>query len=380
MPRVSVILTSYNHARFLHAAIDSALAQTFTDFEFFILDDASSDESWEIIQSYHDARIRAIRNESRQRPINGINRVISELAVGEYIAIHHSDDIWEPGKLEKQVAFLDSHPTYGAVFTHARIIDERGNNFTDRSHTYYSIFDQPSRSRHQWLNFFFFQGNALCHPSVLIRKAFFDQYGLYRRGFSQLTDLDTWIRLCLHYDIHVLPEQLIQFRVLDGNANASGPIPETMIRSEFERFRVLDNFLQVSELQEMMAIFPEAAKYVRPGHFDARFVLGMVAVESKASRQTALFGLGLLLEALGDPPRAAQLKALYGFDLLRFHEMKGSQEIFTHQAVLSRLKAIENDRGWRLLQLLRGIRLRLVPPKSRREKIWYAVSGHAKAN
>lgn len=380
MPRISVILTSYNHAKFLRAAIDSTLTQTFTDYELFIWDDASSDESWDIIQSYHDPRIRAFRNESQQRPIYGLNRVISGMATGEYIAIHHSDDIWEPGKLEAQVNFLDSHPQHGAVFTNVQMIDERGHPFTDRSHGYYGVFEHPVRNRYEWLNFFFFHGNGLCHPSVLIRKAFFDQYGLYRRGFSNLTDFDTWVRLCLHYEIFVLPERLVQFRVLEGNANAGSPTPERVIRGEFEAFRVLDNFLQVTEYEEMAAIFPEAGKYMRPGYFDARFVLGMLAVESHASRRMTLFGLNLLLDALAEPARAAQLKASYDFDLLRFHEMKGSHEIFTDQALRSRVQAIENDRGWRLLQRLRDMRLQLIPSKSTREKIWYALSGHERAS
>ena len=370
MPKVSVILTSYNHAQYLRAAIDSALAQTFTDFELFIWDDASSDQSWEIIQSYGDARIRAIRNESRRRPIFGINRVISEMAAGEYIAIHHSDDIWEPGKLDAQVRFLDTHPTHGAVFTNALIIDERGKPSTERTNSYFSIFAQPNRSRYEWLHFFFFRGNGLCHPSVLIRKAFFDQYGLYRRGFSQLTDYDTWIRLCMHYEIHVLPEKLVQFRVPRENINASSPTPEGIIRTEFEMFRVLDNYLQLSEFEEIAAIFPEAGKYRSPRGFDQGYVLGMVAVEAKASSQTVLFGLNLLFEALGGPARAERLKALYDFDAVRFHEIKGSSKVFCHRGTVL---------GWRLLQLLRGIRFWLAPTGSTREKLWYAAYDGVKA-
>ena len=370
MPKVSVILTSYNHARYLSASIESVLRQTFEDFELVIWDDASSDESWEIIQGYDDARIRAVRNASRRLMIYGINRAISEMANGELIAIQHSDDIWEPEKLERQVAFLDSHAEHGAVFTNARMIDEHGKPSADRTDIYFSLFQQPTRTRHEWLNFLFFRGNGLCHPSVLIRKAFFDKYGLYRRGFSQLTDYDTWIRLCMHYEIHVLPEKLVQFRVPRGNVNASSQMPETVVRSEFEMFRALDNFLQLSEFEEIAAIFPEASKYRSPRTLDTRFVLGMVAVGAKASSQTILFGLGLLFEAIADPVRAERLKVLYDFDALRFHEIKGSSKVFCHRGTVL---------GWRLLQLLRGIRFRLAPTGSTREKIWYAVYDSVKA-
>ena len=64
---------------------------------------------------------------------------------GEYIAINHSDDVWEPQKLEKQVAFLDAHPEIGAVFSDALIIGENSEPFQDVSHAYYKVFNQPNR-------------------------------------------------------------------------------------------------------------------------------------------------------------------------------------------------------------------------------------------
>src|SRR5689334_17894284 len=100
IPKVSIILTSYNHAKYLQQAIDSALSQTFSDFELIIWDDASTDQSWEIIQSYSDSRIKSFRNREN-KGVFVLNRAIQEIATGEYIAIHHSDDIWERKKLEK---------------------------------------------------------------------------------------------------------------------------------------------------------------------------------------------------------------------------------------------------------------------------------------
>jgi glycosyltransferase involved in cell wall biosynthesis len=99
-----VILTSYNHAKYLPASIESVLNQTFQDFELIIVDDASTDESWSIIQRYTDPRIQTCQNSSNEYTVYGINKAISERASGEYIAIHHSDDMWDPSKLEKQIA------------------------------------------------------------------------------------------------------------------------------------------------------------------------------------------------------------------------------------------------------------------------------------
>ncbi|MDP4679629.1 MAG: glycosyltransferase, partial [Cyclobacteriaceae bacterium] len=135
--KISVILTSFNHAKYLREAIDSTLAQTFTDFELIIWDDASTDNSWKIIQSYSDPRIKVFRNERQRRGVYGINRAITEIAEGEYIAIHHSDDVWEPEKLQKQVDFLNKNQDMGAVFTNAHIIGEESEPFVDESHFYY---------------------------------------------------------------------------------------------------------------------------------------------------------------------------------------------------------------------------------------------------
>src|SRR5215510_8500706 len=120
--KVTVIFTSYNHAKYLRDAIDSVLNQTYSDFELIIWDDASTDESWEIIESYSDPRIRAFKNETNLRGGN-IRRALAQGVYGEYIAVQHSDDIWESQKLEKQIAFLDENPQIGAVFTNALIID-----------------------------------------------------------------------------------------------------------------------------------------------------------------------------------------------------------------------------------------------------------------
>ena len=155
MPKISVILTSFNHEKYIAETIDSVLAQTFTDFELIIWDDLSADRSWDIIQSYRDPRIRVFRNEERRRGFYGINRAITEVASGKYIAIHHSDDVWEPDKLELQHAFLESHPHIGAVFSNARAIDEDSQPFDDAQHVYANIFNQPNRSRQQWLHHFF---------------------------------------------------------------------------------------------------------------------------------------------------------------------------------------------------------------------------------
>src|SRR5436189_263834 len=112
-PKVSVILTCYNTEKYLRESIESVLNQTYKDFELIIWYDESTDNSWDIISGYTDERIRVFRHEPNGFAAH-FQQAITEVARGEYIAVHHSDDAWELEKLEKQVAFLDVHPEIGA--------------------------------------------------------------------------------------------------------------------------------------------------------------------------------------------------------------------------------------------------------------------------
>lgn len=327
MPKISVLLTSYNHAGFIRQAIDSVLQQTFTDFELLILDDASTDDSWWIIKSYDDPRIKAIRNTQKGEITFKVIDVISNVATGKYIAVHHSDDLWESQKLEKQVAYLDAHSQVGAVFTDAAAISE--DNVLVEGHFYSKIFTQPNRTRHQWLRHFFSDGNALCHPSILIRKKCFEECGFYRTWLWQIDDFDMWIRLLLKYEIHVLPEKLTRFRVRNNEANVSGNYRSARIRNFYERHRVLDNYKALRDFEDLCKVFPEARKYYREEKTDVLFALGRVALEIATNTFTQLFAINLIQEALADPARAASIKNFYAFDIAGLVEFTGRYDVFS---------------------------------------------------
>jgi glycosyltransferase involved in cell wall biosynthesis len=346
MPKISVILTSYNHDKFISEAIDSVLQQTFQDFELIIWDDASSDHSWYLINQYTDPRIKAFRNDLNKGPVFGINKAISEIATGEYIAMHHSDDVWELDKLQKQIDFLAVHPEIGAVFSDALAINEQSEPLSDKQHFYADVFKQSKRSRYEWLYFFFNTGNALCHPSLLIRKQCYADCGLYNPSLAQVPDFDMWIRLCLKYEIHVLPDALVKFRVLDREANTSGNRPETRIRGLYEYYKVLANFQAIQSLDELVKIFPKAQKYYRKEVKNAGFALAMVALEEKPFPFTELFGLEVLSKALADPVQVVEIKQFYNFDYQNLIAISAQHDVFSREEVanLGRDIATLNER------------------------------------
>lgn len=325
-PRVTVILSSLNHQRFIGDAIQSVLEQTYGNFELIIIDDCSEDESWKIIQSFHDPRITAIRNPKRMRGAYGFNEAISHRAKGEFIAIHHSDDTWLQTKLEQQVAFLDRHPKAGAVFTQVHLIDEAGAS-VDANHYYQNVFSTKNRNRFEWLRHFFSVGNCLCHPSVLARRQTMVEAGLYDRRLGQITDFDLWVRICLHHEIHILDEALTQFRLREGNANQSGESDETYVRLRNEWYVVLERFRAIDTEDAFFSVFPEMRSSVRPGTNNLPYLLGIRATQEEAAFRKQ-FGLALLYELMADYQIAAELKEKYGFGYSELIRLTGRIDPF----------------------------------------------------
>src|SRR4030042_587586 len=121
MPKVSVIITTYNRVHFVCEAIDSVLNQTFKDFEIIVVDDGSTDNTKEALKRYSKNIFYIYQsNKGRSQARNTGLKV----AKGDYIAFLDDDDIWVPHKLEKQVAFMDSNPNIGLVHTITEVIDE----------------------------------------------------------------------------------------------------------------------------------------------------------------------------------------------------------------------------------------------------------------
>jgi len=361
--KVSIILTSYNHDQFIRDSIESMLNQSYPHFELFILDDHSTDESWSIIQSYRDSRIHTYQNATNFGTCY-IKDAFGDFPLGDYIAIHHSDDVWEQNKLEKQVSLLENHPQYAAVFSHAKIINDKGKDYSNTHNFYYDIFNQPNRSRHEWLRYFFMKGNVLCNPSAMIRKHQFLDL-ITHKGLYQLSDMSLWVQLCLLYEIHVIQEKLVRFRVHDDAANMSGNRPDTRMRHRFEITRILEFYKQINSTEDLLAIFPEAQFYLHQKNKDILYALGKVAVKISPEKTIQLFGLNLLYDALNDDTRARKLEKYQQFNLKEFVKLTGNIDIFSNEMINSLTQELDKrkeresfysqSRSWRFTKPLRDL-------------------------
>lgn len=203
-PKVTVLLSVFNAERYLADAIESILKQTFTDFEFIIIDDGSTDRSLQILQQYalQDSRIQLVSRENRGL-VNSLNEGLA-LAKTPFIARMDADDISYPDRLSKQVDFLKEHPDYAAVGCRVRLID--GDSDPLRLFSPETTHEEIDSAHLRG------EGGAITHPAVMFRKNKFISAGQYRLGFNHAEDLDLWLRMAEVGKLGNLPDVLFDYR------------------------------------------------------------------------------------------------------------------------------------------------------------------------
>ncbi|RKY31599.1 MAG: hypothetical protein DRP67_02325 [Candidatus Omnitrophota bacterium] len=200
-PKVSVIMAVYNGEKYLKECIDSILNQTFSDFEFIIINDGSTDKTEEILQDFKDERIRIVNNKENLGLTKSLNIGLS-ISKGKYIARIDVDDIALPQRLEKQVKFLDENQDVGLVGTWFYVIDEEGKIIGKEK---YPINDAEIRK-------VLLKGNPFFSSSVMFRKECIEKAGKFREEFIRAQDYDLWLRISEKYKVANIPEFLCMRR------------------------------------------------------------------------------------------------------------------------------------------------------------------------
>jgi len=191
----------YNGEKYLKEAIESILSQSYTDFEFLIINDGSTDNSVKIIKSFSDNRIHLIDNEKNLGQPESYNKGIN-LACGEYIAIMHSDDFSLPDRIKKQVEFMDANPSIGISGTWVKIVQN------DMSEICKLPID-PDLVKIHLLSYC-----PLFHPSVIMRKKLLTRNNLfYDPSYNSAEDYELWVRASKYLKIANLDEILLAYRI-----------------------------------------------------------------------------------------------------------------------------------------------------------------------
>jgi glycosyltransferase involved in cell wall biosynthesis len=203
-PIVSIVVAFYNAERYLREAIESIVAQTFSDFEFVIVDDGSRDGSLAILRAYEarDQRFKII-----SRPNKGLTVSLNEalgVCRGEFIARMDADDVAAPERFAKQIAFLRSHPDVVVVGGSVELIDPYG--------VHIGIVNYPPDHEEIDKRLLTGEGGVLPHPATMLRTAAVRQVGNYREQYNNSEDLDLWLRLAEIGRVANLPEVVLKYR------------------------------------------------------------------------------------------------------------------------------------------------------------------------
>lgn len=325
-PLISVVIASYQHESFIVEAIQSILDQSFQDFEIIITDDGSSDNSVQKIKAIKDPRITLFEFEVNQGACAAMNNCIIN-ARGKYIAVMNSDDFWVKDKLKKQIEFLSENKTISAVFSYAELCNEELSEVNHNTNsTIADIFNQKNRTSEEWLNKFFYEGNCLCHPSVLIKKSCYDELGLYDNRFRQLPDFDMWTRFCKKYSLHVLPEKLVKFRLLSGNKNASSPTISNQFRDRNERRLIMQSFFDNMEISTFKKAF---SKQLNNKNFTSLDDFEIEKALLYFGTKHSIIGIESLFRLLGRKEFIHSLKENYGITYTEFHNL--SQKVIAFE-------------------------------------------------
>lgn len=248
-PLVCICVPTFNAAETVRETLLSILSQTYQNLVVHISDNASTDETLEIVKSLRDSRVHIHRNQSNIGGEENFNRCIG-LAEGKYTAIFHADDLYEPQIVEKQVTFLERYTEAGAVFTAAKLIDETGKKigqiqFPSGLGSFDRLYDFDTVFKAVLLH-----SNFLICPSVMARTTVYTQSIRSWRGdlFKTSADLDVWLRMAKKHSIGLLPEHLMRYRISNNQFSAK-------VRSQTERadfFLVIDHYLEKKEVQDIL--------------------------------------------------------------------------------------------------------------------------------
>ena len=208
-PMISVIMPVYNAEKFIIEAIESILNQTFSDFEFLIFDDCSTDNSLDIIKSFKDERIRLFTSDRNIGYLEHLNTGIS-LARSKYIARMDADDVSSIYRFEKQVQYLEQNSSVVLVGTSEVYIDDKGQEI-NKIKTYY-----PS---HLIFTFLFF-GNVFIHSSVMVKTEIIKGFR-YNKRYYTAEDYFLWSTIASAQKVAIIPAQLVRYRLHSNNISVT---------------------------------------------------------------------------------------------------------------------------------------------------------------
>ncbi len=200
MKTVSIIIPTYNREHLLCRAAQSVLDQTYQDFELIIIDDGSTDNTKQVVESFSDERVKYIQHGKNKGGAAARNTGI-KAAKGEYIAFQDSDDEWLPEKLEKQMmAFETAAPEVGVVYVGCHRLENNKKNLLPSSKVAQKEGDIFSA---------LLKENFVAMPAVLVKRGCFERAGMFDENFSPIEDWELFLRMARDFQFRYIDEPLV---------------------------------------------------------------------------------------------------------------------------------------------------------------------------
>lgn len=237
MPKISVVMPVYNtKEKYLREAIESILNQTYSDFEFIIINDGSTNNAEDVILSYKDKRIKYFKQENK-----GVANTLNygfDIAQGEYIARMDSDDISLPNRFEKQIKFLEENKDIAIL-----------GSWHEEFHKQH--IRKPS---YEIKLLDLFRGNLVSHPTIMLRKNDLDKYQLRYDPSFTCEDYELWSRIARYLKFHNLQEVLLKYRRENKQGNVSSTLGVFMESEKRVRQNILDFLTNDVKLQNKIRL------------------------------------------------------------------------------------------------------------------------------
>lgn len=279
-PRVSVIMTIYNAELYLREAIDSIVSQTFQDWELIAVENGSTDSSPAILASYKDPRICtfALKKNIGRTPAL---RYALDNAQGEFVAVLDADDLAHPARLERQVEYLDHHPTCGLVGTWTEEVDSTGNVIgTHRP----PVADADLRDLLGW-------SNPFVHSAVMYKSVLAKDVGGYPVNITYSQDYSLIRKLAMRSKVGMIDDLLCKHRSSAGNMTRDPSL--RLVRAE-------EQLQQLREAVATLQLSPTAVRHNRHRQAVAKMKIGFALLG------TSRFAIGIahIISAVSTNPRA----------------------------------------------------------------------------
>ena len=256
-PFITVFTPNFNGSRYISETIESVLNQTYSNFEYIIVDDCSTDNSWQIIQEYakKDNRIKPYKNKKNLHIVKTRNRGFKlSSSNAKYFAIIDSDDVALPYRFKVQVEFLEKNPDFGLVGSDTIIINENSQIIGFRKY--------PSTNNE--IRKVITRINPIAQSSVTLRKKAIEEVGMYDLNWKVAQDYDYWLRVGILWKIGNIKRPLIKYRLsktqikkthLKENIQNSFKIQKKALTVYGYKDRLYNKFFRI--LMRIISIFPK---------------------------------------------------------------------------------------------------------------------------